>query len=108
MYEPHITEEFEAMVKGKYRSLYQRIQKKTTLLLQDPYHACKSELLRGNQRGLRSARFDDDLRFIYAICEECKRFGWQGLVDCPRDRCQARAERTVVFLFFGSHREAYG
>ena len=107
MYEFFVTDRFEASAKGKYRSLYARVQKKA-VLLQDPYHACKSELLRGNKRGLRSAHFDQDLRYIYAVCEECQRQGWQALTGCPQDRCQTLTERTVVFVAFGSHKEVYG
>ncbi len=107
MYEFFVTDRFEASAKGKYRSLYPRIQKKTALLLQDPYHACKSELLRGNKRGLRSAHFDQDLRYVYAICEECRKQGWQSFTGCPKDRCLALDEHTVVFIGFGNHKEVY-
>lgn len=73
------------------------------MLFRDPYEAARAERLRGPYRGLRSARVDDKVRFIYRLCEECRREGEQRLrpIDCCMDG--STDDRTVNVLCLSEH-----
>jgi mRNA-degrading endonuclease YafQ of YafQ-DinJ toxin-antitoxin module len=76
-------------------------------LAQNPYTNCKSELLVGELKGLRSARVTKSFRFIFSICEECRGRKFQRFVGCSPLICKKLAIKTIVFLTIGPHNEAY-
>jgi mRNA-degrading endonuclease YafQ of YafQ-DinJ toxin-antitoxin module len=77
------------------------------LLSQNPYTNCKSELLVGELKGMRSARITKSFRFIFSICEECRARKFQKLVGCSPQLCEKMDLKTIVFLTVGTHGEAY-
>jgi len=91
----------------KYRHLKKILDQKVQLLSQNPYTHCKSELLVGELKGLRSARFSKSIRLIFSICEECRARKFQHLVGCVPELCESLDAKTVVFLTLGPHDEAY-
>ena len=96
-YKEFYTKEFPKRLK-KFRHFRNLIENKINLLLHDPYHNCKSELLLGELKGLRSARITQSLRIIFAVCEECHRRRWQKLVGCSTVLCQTFGAKTVIFF----------
>jgi mRNA-degrading endonuclease YafQ of YafQ-DinJ toxin-antitoxin module len=91
----------------KYRHFKKLLSKKIDLLSQNPYTNCKSELLVGELKGLRSARFTKSFRFIFSICEECRARKFQKLSGCSSLICKELDTKTIVFLTVGPHDEAY-
>lgn len=87
----------------KYRSLSKHIKRKVILLLEDPYRNCRSEPLRRQLKGLRSARLTQNLRIIFAICEEAK----AGVSKEVNDLCNELRGKAVVFITIDVHGEAY-
>lgn len=106
IFERYYTEEFLKKLE-KFRPLAKRIERKINFLVKNPYHNCKSELLMGNLKGLRSARFTKSIRIIFAICEECQHRNWQDLVGCSRTLCDELQEQAVVFFTIDVHEKAY-
>ena len=106
IYKPSFTPEFLKQAQ-KYRHLKKLLAKKIKLLAQEPYKNCKSEMLVGELKGLRSARITKSFRVIFAVCEECRARKFQKLVGCSPVVCKETALKTVVFLTFGPHDEAY-
>jgi Txe/YoeB family toxin of Txe-Axe toxin-antitoxin module len=96
------TIEFRKQVE-KYRSMSKHIKRKVILLLEDPYRNCKSEPLRHQLKGLRSARLTQNLRIIFAICEEAK----TGVSLEVSDLCNELGGKTVVFITIDVHGEVY-
>ncbi|MBI5740748.1 MAG: hypothetical protein HZA16_08500 [Nitrospirae bacterium] len=80
---------------------------KIELLAQNPYTNCKSELLVGELKGLRSARITKSFRVIFSICEECRARKFQNLVGCSPATCKELGSNTIVILTIGPHEEAY-
>jgi len=64
-------------------------------------------MLVGELKGLRSARITKSFRIIFAVCEERRARKFQKLVGCSSDVCKEMALKTIVFLTFGPHDEAY-
>lgn len=87
----------------RYRHRLEFIDERLAVLLRDPYRAARAERLRASYRGLRSARVDDRLRFVYRLCEECRREGEQRLrpLDCCTDG--STEDRTVNVLCLSEH-----
>jgi mRNA-degrading endonuclease YafQ of YafQ-DinJ toxin-antitoxin module len=83
------------------------IAQKVELLSKNPYTNCKSELLVGELKGLRSARVTKSFRFIFAICEECRAKKLEKVVGCSPHTCKKMDLKTIVFLTIGPHDEAY-
>jgi mRNA-degrading endonuclease YafQ of YafQ-DinJ toxin-antitoxin module len=81
--------------------------KKINLLKQNPYTNCKSELLVGELKGLRSARITKSFRVIFSVCEECRSKNLQKLVGCSPSICEKMALKTIIFFTFGPHDKAY-
>ena len=106
IYKPYFTPEFLKQAQ-KHRHLKKLLAKKITLLTQEPFTHCKSELLVGELKGLRSARITKSFRIIFAVCEECRARKFQKLVGCSPAVCKETALKTIVFLTFGPHEEAY-
>ena len=69
----------------RYRSERGRIESRIDELLKDPFRAARSERLRHEFAGLRSARVADATRLIYRICQECRQLGEQHRL--PLDCC---------------------
>jgi len=91
----------------KHQHIKKLLAKKILLLTQEPYSNCKSELLVGELKGLRSARITKSFRIIFAVCEECRARKFQKLVGCSPAFYKEMTLKTVVFLTFGLHDEAY-
>jgi mRNA-degrading endonuclease RelE of RelBE toxin-antitoxin system len=106
IYKPYFTPEFLKQAQ-KHSHLKKLLAKKIHLLTQEPYINCKSELLVGELKGLRSARITKSFRIIFAVCEECRARKFQKLVGCSPAACKETPLKTVVFLTFGPHEEAY-
>jgi len=74
-------------------------------LLGDPYSAARSEQLRHNEAGLRSAgRQSDATRIIFKICDECRRRNERA--RWPLDCCTGATitiDRTVNILCLSEH-----
>ena len=86
-----------------YRHRQEFIFERLVVLFRDPYRAARAERLRHPYRGLRSARVDDRLRFVYRLCEECRRDGERRLR--PLDCCIGgfTDDRTVNVLCLSGH-----
>ena len=106
IYKPSFTPEFLSQAK-KYRHFKKIMANKLALLCSDPYTTCKSEMLVGELKGLRSARLTKSFRIIFAICEECRARKTQSLVGCQAEICAAMETETIVFLTVGPHEDAY-
>ena len=106
IYKPYFTPEFFKQAK-KYRHLKKSLARKISLLTQNPYVNCKSELLVGELRGLRSARITKSFRVIFSVCEECRARKFQNAVGCSLSICEGTNAKTIVFLTLGPHDEAY-
>jgi len=79
----------------KFGSLQSRIDKKCEKMLKDPYTG--TELLADatyglNLKGCRSIRVDRNVRIIFVVCEECRRFK-----EC--EYCFVRACQTKPSCF---------
>ena len=106
IYKAYFTPEFLKQAQ-KYRHFKKVLANKIQLLSQNPYTHCKSELLVGDLKGLRSARITKSFRVIYAVCEECRAKKSQALVGCSRSICKELSMHTIVFLTVGPHETAY-
>lgn len=96
--------EFQRQLESRqYRSRREEVLRRLDVLLGDVYRAGRAERLRGRYRGLRSARVDDRVRFIYRLCEECRREDEQDIR--PLDCCISgdTDDRTVNVLFLSDH-----
>jgi hypothetical protein len=91
----------------KYRHLARTIQRKTELLLKDPYRHCKSELLMRNLFGLRSARLTRNIRILFAILEECRGLKWPAATAFLERVTAEMDARTVVFITVDVHERVY-
>jgi mRNA-degrading endonuclease YafQ of YafQ-DinJ toxin-antitoxin module len=91
----------------KFRHFKKLLAKKIALLSQNPYTHCKSELLVGELKGLRSARLTKSFRIIFSVCEECRSRKFQNLVGCSPLICKKLDSDTIIFLTLGPHDEAY-
>jgi len=103
--EPFYTREFQRQIR-KYRSLAQQIEQKVQLLLKDPYRNCKSERLHGGLKGLRSARLTENIRIIFAICEESGNVKIGGLPEIC-EQLSRQGKNGVVFITLDVHERAY-
>ena len=74
------------------------------LLAQDPYNAARSEQLRHNYSGLRSAVLIDQWRLIFKVCEECRLYGMQerNSLDCCKDQIDLH-DKTVNIIGISNH-----
>lgn len=101
---PAYTAEFiHALESPEFRSLARLIKQKCYLLLADPYGACKSERLKFDYAGKRSARVNKSVRLIYTICEECRAVGDEernALECCLAEDCDLS---RVTFLTITRH-----
>jgi mRNA-degrading endonuclease YafQ of YafQ-DinJ toxin-antitoxin module len=91
----------------RYRHLKKLVLNKIELLTKDPYRNCKSELLIGELKGLRSARVTKLFRIIFSICEECRTKKFQKFVGCSPSICKNMDSKTIVFLTLGPHERVY-
>ncbi|MBI4823028.1 MAG: hypothetical protein HY805_02205 [Nitrospirae bacterium] len=91
----------------RYSHFKKVIANKIKLLAENPYVICKSELLVGELKGLRSARITKSFRAIFSVCEECMAKRFQKLVGCSPSLCEKMGSDTIVFLTFGPHDKAY-
>ena len=98
MYDVRFSATFMNKLTAQTESQRRTIEGKIKLVRSAPLTACKSERLRWDLSGKRSARVDQRWRLIYAICEECHQRGDQGrnLMDCPE--CEQVPSKTVNFL----------
>ena len=78
----------------QYRARRAEILRRLEVLFGDVYRAARAERLKGRYRGLRSARVDDRVRFIYRICEECRRDGDQDSGEGARGNGVRATGRT--------------
>lgn len=66
------------------------------------YHPYDSEYLRMELEGLRSYnKLETDSRIIFAICEECRKNGFQTANNC-RD-CKKIPDDAIMLFAFGGH-----
>jgi hypothetical protein len=89
----------------KFKSLQLRIDKKCEQVLKDPYNGTEflADATQGlNLKGCRSIRVDRNVRIVFVICEECRRFK-----DCEYCLCAGLSDKTVVFLSVNTHQRAY-
>ncbi|MBI3193377.1 MAG: hypothetical protein HYZ34_02795 [Ignavibacteriae bacterium] len=82
------------------RKLFER---KIFFLLEDPYHNCKSEPLHHHLKGLRSARVTENIRLIFAVCEEAKEYVPLPIIE----RCKTLGGKAIIFITLGTHSEVY-
>ncbi|MEO8168781.1 MAG: hypothetical protein ABI623_11070 [bacterium] len=94
--------EFRKQVK-KYRSLAKTIERKILLLAENPYHNCKSEPLHQKLKGLRSARLTQNIRIIFAICEEAKLYAPTEVLNL----CNELGGKAIIFVTVDVHEKAY-
>jgi mRNA-degrading endonuclease YafQ of YafQ-DinJ toxin-antitoxin module len=106
VYKTYFTPEFSEQAK-KYGHLKKVLANKIKLLSVNPYTNCKSELLVGELKGLRSARITKSFRVIFSVCEECRARKFQKFVGCSLSICEKMDSKTMVFLTFGPHDEVY-
>jgi len=91
----------------KYRHIKKVLANKINLLSENPYTNCKSELLVGELKGLRSARITKSFRVIFSICEECRARKFQKSAGCSLSICGKMNLKTIVFLTLGTHDKVY-
>jgi len=72
------------------------------ILLEDPYN--NTGFLNGPLRGKRSDR-NGDIRFIFAICEECRKLGHTQRNSCAN--CDENPDSTVIFFAAGPRKNIY-
>jgi mRNA-degrading endonuclease YafQ of YafQ-DinJ toxin-antitoxin module len=101
-YTPLYTPEFQKQLK-KYRSLKNIIQNKVESLLIEPYHSNRSEPLHHKLKGLRSARVTQNIRIIFAICEEAKEYVREEIIQT----CKELGGKAIVFVTIDVHEKAY-
>ena len=103
-YSAAYTAEFAGQLESReFRSIAAVIREKCALILGDPYGACRSERLRHELSGKRSAQVDRGVRLIYTICEECRRLGDEErnqLDCCLAETCDLT---RVTFLTITRH-----
>src|SRR3990172_13419749 len=103
-YSPAYTAEFAGQLESReFRSIAAVIREKCALILGDPYGACRSERLKHELSGKRSAQVDRSVRLIYTICEECRQLGDQErnkLDCCPAETADLA---RVTFLTITRH-----
>ena len=88
-----------------YAQLRDRLERKVSQILRDPYHNTEplGAIEKGlNLRGCRSARIDRNFRIIFVVCEECRK-----IKHCQFCFCEGLPDRAIVFLTFGPHERAY-
>ena len=103
-WEVRYSAEFRRQLESRqYRSRREEVLRRLDVLLGDVYRAGRAERLRGRYRGLRSARVDDRVRFIYRLCEECRREDEQHIR--PLDCCISgnTDDRTINVLLLSDH-----
>lgn len=105
-HKPYFTPEFLKQIE-KYRHFKKILVNKIKLLIENPYVNCKSELLVGELKGLRSARITKSFRVVFVICEECRNRKFQKLTGCSSALCKEMDLKTIIFLTFGPHDMAY-
>ncbi|MBI4691784.1 MAG: hypothetical protein HY754_16205 [Nitrospirae bacterium] len=74
-------------------------------MAENPYVICKSELLVGELKGLRSARITKSFRAIFSVCEECRAKRFRKLVGCSPSLCVGKTrgwENEGHFPYFPS------
>ncbi|MDD5007147.1 MAG: hypothetical protein PHU49_13060 [Syntrophorhabdaceae bacterium] len=106
IYKTYFTPEFLKQSK-KYRHLKKTLKNKIMLLSKNPYTYCKSELLIGELKGLRSARITKSFRVIFSVCEECRARKFKSFVGCSQKICMKTDSNTIIFFTFGPHEEVY-
>ena len=88
----------------RFANLSGDIKHKAELVMQAPYGAARTERLKYDWAGKRSARIDERYRLIYKICEECQKRG-EGepnhMIDCLP--CEGVPVKTVNFLDVTDH-----
>ena len=80
--------QFQRQLEQKYfraPKVRQQLSRRLETLLVDPRSALRSERLRRQYSGLRSARFNAADRFIFKLCIECHGYGDQ--TRWPMDCC---------------------
>ena len=88
----------------QYRRRVDEFESLIERLRRDPYSTARSEQLRHNEAGLRSAgRQSGATRIIFKICEECRRRdeGHRWPLDCCLDGLTPA--RTVNILCLSEH-----
>lgn len=84
-------------LKKKEKVAYHAIKKAIDKLRADPYHNTK--LLHGDLKGKRNIYVGKGgLRILFAVCEECRKTGCQGLNGCAD--CHNYPPNTIFFFFF--------
>ena len=86
----------------KNKSEYDILRNRFHILLENPYNNTK--FLKGSLKGKRSAR-DGDMRFVFAVCEECRKFDHTQLNSCAN--CGENPDSTIVFFAVGSRKNIY-
>ncbi len=90
---------------GKFKNLQSRIDKKCEQVLKNLYSGTEfpADATHGlNLKGCRSIRLDRNVRIIFIVCEECRRFK-----DCEYCFCENLPDNTIVFLTVNIHQRAY-
>lgn len=90
-------------VNRKYRNLEETINRRTKALKLHPYEV--SEPLKHDLAGLRSVRIKRNFLLIIALCEECRRKGYQTYNNC--DICHELPEKSIVIFEVAPHDDAY-
>jgi hypothetical protein len=97
---------------ARYPDLRPRVEKFVRRLLADPYQAGSSHALtvKGGQdrRGKRGAHLSRNFVLVFMVCEECMNRGYRAKGYNRCDPCPEQPLRRVIFLAFGTHKEAYG
>lgn len=71
-------------------------------LLENPYS--NTGFLKGPLRGKRSDR-NGDTRFIFAVCEECRKLGHSRVNSCMN--CDENPDKTIIFFSTGLRENVY-
>ena len=88
----------------KHPRLRRRYERVLDMLAQDPYTAARSEQLRHDYSGLRSAVLLDQWRLIFKVCEECRRDDMRerNPLDCCRNEV-VLPDKTVNIIDISDH-----
>lgn len=88
----------------KHPRLRLRYDRVLEMLKQEPYTAARSERLRHDYSGLRSAVLIDQWRLIFKVCEECRhqRLQKRNPLDCCQNEI-ALPDRTINIIYISNH-----
>jgi hypothetical protein len=86
---------------SKGQNYKDKVEEKLELIKNKPYHFSRKKR---DLRGTRAAQMGGDLRILFSICEECKRYGFESINICRR-YCNIAGPNDIIICAIGTHKE---